>query len=148
MTLENCQKIHIACFEVRKKPVILYILVFLAKLSVLHCSEQVRAELPCGLNCNALGIFIFLEYSINEDGLMKTSVVCGDDRKLSLDEFLNSEIDDSLHEIIRTNVLTATRNFHNRLVICPSEIDGRNVEKTAAPSDLFKNNSSKVLTQM
>ena len=53
---------------------------------------------------------------------MKTSVVCGDDRKLSLEEFLNSEIDDSLHEIIRTNVLTATRNFHNRLVAFRNEV--------------------------
>ena len=63
-----------------------------------------------------------LEYVIDEKGIMSTFVVSRDGQKLLLEEFLSSEMEDSLHEIIRTNVLTATRNFHNRLVAFRNEI--------------------------
>ena len=63
-----------------------------------------------------------LEYLITEDGHMKTFVFSRDGRKLQLDEFLQTELDDSIHEIIRTNVLTATRNFHNRLIAFRNEV--------------------------
>ena len=63
-----------------------------------------------------------IEYFIDEDGSMSTFIVCRDGRTMLLNEFLSSEIDDSLHEMIRTNVLIATRNFHNRLVAFRNEV--------------------------
>ena len=39
-----------------------------------------------------------------------------------LDEFLEKEVDESLHEFIRTNVFIATRNFVHRLKIFRKEI--------------------------
>ena len=39
-----------------------------------------------------------------------------------LEAFLKEDIDDSLHEMIRTNVLTATRNFQRRVETFKKEI--------------------------
>jgi hypothetical protein len=57
-----------------------------------------------------------VEYTKDEDGSTKTTVNSKDGRsKKSLKEFLIEDVDDSLHELIRTNVLTATRNFQHRV---------------------------------
>ena len=40
----------------------------------------------------------------------------------TLEEFLEKECDESLHEFIRTNVFTATRNFVNRVTAFRTEI--------------------------
>ena len=57
-----------------------------------------------------------MEYTKDEDGSIKTTVNSKDGRsKKSLKEFLIEDVDDSLHELIRTNVLTATRNFQHRV---------------------------------
>ena len=45
----------------------------------------------------------------------KTFVTCKDGNKMTIKEFLQNEVDSSLHEIIRQNVLTATRNYNYRL---------------------------------
>ena len=58
-----------------------------------------------------------IEYSVKEDGTTETKVNSEDGRirgKL-LAKFLQEDIDDSLHEMIRTNVLTATRTFQHRV---------------------------------
>ena len=54
----------------------------------------------------------------------ETIVVNKDDRKIQkpLEAFLREDIDDSLHEMIRTNVLTATRNFQRRVETFEKEI--------------------------
>ena len=46
----------------------------------------------------------------------------GGKRKAKLKDFLSTEVDESLHEFIRTNVFTATRNFMHRLKTFRKEI--------------------------
>ena len=46
----------------------------------------------------------------------------GDIKTYSLEKFLEEECDESLHEFIRTNVFTATRNFLNRVTAFRTEI--------------------------
>ena len=62
-----------------------------------------------------------MEYQINPDGTTTTHVNC-DEGKKTLKDFLNENVNESLHEVIRTNVLTATRNFQNRVVAFRDEI--------------------------
>ena len=50
-----------------------------------------------------------LEYFVNADGTTETKVQSKDGELKSLKQFLQEDIDD--YEMIRTNVLTATRNF-------------------------------------
>ena len=52
-----------------------------------------------------------VEYITNPDGTTETRINCRGTNK-TLEEFLSEDINESLHEMIRTNVLTATRNFH------------------------------------
>ena len=64
-----------------------------------------------------------MEYIRNEDGSTKTVVNSKDGRsQKSLKDFLIEDVDDSLHELIRTNVLTATRNFQHRVEAFKKEI--------------------------
>ena len=42
----------------------------------------------------------------------------------TLKTFLLEDVDDSMHEMIRTNVLVATRNFHHRVEAFKKEILG------------------------
>ena len=64
-----------------------------------------------------------MEYIRNEDGSSQTIVKSKDGRsKKSLKEFLIEDVDDSLHELIRTNVLTATRNFQHRVNAFRNEV--------------------------
>ena len=44
------------------------------------------------------------------------------DIRKPLRKFLAEDLDESLHEMIRTNVLTATRNFHHRVEAFKKEI--------------------------
>ena len=59
------------------------------------------------------------EYEVSElDGTSQTVVKFTDDgveKVLELREYLNTKMDESLHELIRTNVLNATRNFQHRV---------------------------------
>ena len=66
-----------------------------------------------------------LEYIFNDDGSQETIVVCNKDgveinKEMSL--FLEEDVNESLHEMIRTNVLTAARNFHHRVESFRKEI--------------------------
>ena len=49
---------------------------------------------------------VLVEVEFEKEGLKK---------KEDLKDFLSKEVDESLHEFIRTNVFTATRNFMHRL---------------------------------
>ena len=52
---------------------------------------------------------------MNIDGTSETYVKTQDGQSKPLKLFLQEDIDDSLHEMIRTNVMNATRNFHQRV---------------------------------
>ena len=54
-----------------------------------------------------------VEYFTNDDGTVRTMVKGKEGRYIdkTLEQFLSEDVDESLHEMIRTNVLTATRNF-------------------------------------
>ena len=68
-----------------------------------------------------------MEYSVDGNGMMETRVRDKDGNSKVLEKFLSEDIDESLHEMIRTNVLSATRNFHHRVVKFRNEIlFGRN----------------------
>ena len=54
----------------------------------------------------------------------------------TLETFLSEDVSESLHEMIRTNVLTATRNFHHRVEAFKEEILRR------------KNNPSRIILQI
>ena len=58
-----------------------------------------------------------MDYFVEEDGTTETKVSSEDGRITNkpLNQFLQEDKDSSLHEMIRTNVLTATRNFQHRL---------------------------------
>ena len=65
-----------------------------------------------------------LEYKILSDGSTETIVKGKDERIIdkSMKEFLEQDVDESLHELIRSNVLTATRNFQHRVDAFRNEI--------------------------
>ena len=70
-----------------------------------------------------------MEYSTRNDGTLETTVMKRGNRYIrkTLKEFLAEDLDESLHEMIRTNVLTATRNFHHRVEAFKKEImNGKN----------------------
>ena len=58
-----------------------------------------------------------MSYSVKDDGTTETIVASKHERQINknLETFLKEDIDESLHEMIRTNVLTATRNFQHRV---------------------------------
>ena len=60
-----------------------------------------------------------IEYEVSDiDGSSRTIVKYsrdGQQKVLELKEYLEVEVDESLHELIRTNVLNATRNFQHRV---------------------------------
>ena len=58
-----------------------------------------------------------LEYMYSHDCTTETRVMSKDGRPIGKDmaTFLKEDVNDSLHEMIRTNVITATRNFHHRV---------------------------------
>ena len=62
-----------------------------------------------------------VEYTTNPDGTTETRINCRGTFK-TLKNFLSEDINESLHEMIRTNVLTATRNFHHRVEAFKKEI--------------------------
>merc|ERR1711888_467551 len=49
-------------------------------------------------------------------------IITQDGQSKPLKLFLQEDIDDSLHEMIRTNVMNATRNFHQRVNAFKTEI--------------------------
>ena len=64
-----------------------------------------------------------MEYMRNEDGSTETKVKSKDGRnKKPIKDFLIEDVDDSLHELIRTNVLTATRNVQHRVNAFRNEV--------------------------
>ena len=65
-----------------------------------------------------------LEYRVNQDGTTETIVISKEDINIDkpLDQFLIDDVDASLHELIRTNVITATRNFQHRVEAFRNEI--------------------------
>ena len=58
-----------------------------------------------------------VQYFTNEDGTVRTMIKGKEGRDIdkTLQQFLSEDVDESLHEMIRTNVLTATRNFNHRV---------------------------------
>ena len=65
-----------------------------------------------------------LEYFYNPDSTIEVKVTGKDGRKIgkNLATFLKEDVNESLHEMIRTNVMTATRNFHHRVESFKKEI--------------------------
>ena len=63
-----------------------------------------------------------LEYSVDLDGKSETRIKDRHGNSKLLEDFLFEDIDESLHEIIRSNVLLATRNFHHRVVEFRNEV--------------------------
>ena len=65
-----------------------------------------------------------MEYYLKPDATTETIVKSKDKRHIekALKKFLDEDIDESLHEMIRTNVLTATRNFQHRVDAFRTEI--------------------------
>ena len=65
-----------------------------------------------------------LEYLCKDDGTTETIVKCKGQRKINkeLNLFLEEDVSESLHELIRTNVITATRTFHHRVETFKKEI--------------------------
>ena len=59
---------------------------------------------------------------MDPQGKSTTFIQCADGTLKPLKTFLEEDIDESLHEMIRTNVLTATRNFHHRVIAFRNEI--------------------------
>ena len=61
---------------------------------------------------------------MNPDATTETIVKSKDKRQINktLTKFLEEDVDESLHEMIRTNVLTATRNFQHRVEAFRTEI--------------------------
>ena len=62
---------------------------------------------------------VTLEYEVLPDGSSLTIVKFNEDgheRTLELHEYIANKVDESLHEILRTNVLNATRNFNHRVL--------------------------------
>ena len=62
---------------------------------------------------------VLIEYEVSEkDGVSTTYVTFvknGIEKKVPLKQYMKEEVDDSQHELIRTNVLNATRNFQHRV---------------------------------
>ena len=58
-----------------------------------------------------------LKYFSKTDENTEISLHKKDERIIdkTLDQFLSEDVNESLHEMIRTNVLSATRNFHHRV---------------------------------
>ena len=65
-----------------------------------------------------------MEYLVNQDGTPETIVKKKEKTVINkpLEQFLLEDIDESLHEMIRTNVLTATRNFQHRVDAFKKEV--------------------------
>ena len=63
-----------------------------------------------------------VEYMIHPDATTETMVIGKDEGIIPLKQFLQENVDESLHEMIRTNVLTATRNFQHRVDTFRNEI--------------------------
>ena len=65
-----------------------------------------------------------LEHTYKHDCTTETIVTHKDGRDIGkdLETFLREDVNDSLHEMIRTNVITATRNFHHRVESFKKEI--------------------------
>ena len=61
-----------------------------------------------------------MEYRVNQDGTTENKEEIHIDK--SLDQFLIDDVDASLHELIRTNVMTATRNFQHRVEAFRNEV--------------------------
>ena len=59
-----------------------------------------------------------LDYKVTNEGTNKTTVKFiedGQEETMELREYLEEKVDESEHEMIRTNVLNATRNFQHRV---------------------------------
>ena len=56
-----------------------------------------------------------IEYEVLPDGSEKTWVKDKNDQLVELREYLEQNIDSSLHEMIRTHIFIATRNYNNRV---------------------------------
>ena len=70
-----------------------------------------------------------IQYFTNDDGTVETIIKSKGGRKIgkTLGDFLTEDVNESLHEMIRTNILTATRNFHHRVEAFKKEIlNGKN----------------------
>ena len=63
-----------------------------------------------------------LEYLVRADGTTETNIKEANGTYKNLKQFLEEDVNESLHELIRANVLTATRNFHHRVDAFRNEI--------------------------
>merc|ERR1712208_88843 len=57
-----------------------------------------------------------MQYHVTENGKLEVTLLPPEcEEPISLEEYLRTEVDDSLHELIRNNVLNSTRNFQHRV---------------------------------
>ena len=56
-----------------------------------------------------------IEYEVSSAEKDKTMVVFGENQKMEIKEYLESHVDESLHELIRRHVFIATRNYQHRV---------------------------------
>ena len=56
-----------------------------------------------------------MTYEIDSKGKQETKVIIDGEEPMSLREYLDEKIDSSQHELIRRNVLNATRNYTRRV---------------------------------
>ena len=85
-----------------------------------------------------------LQYKTNPDGTTETKVKSKGNQNIekTLHEFLSEDVNESLHEMIRTNVLTATRNFQHRVETFRKEIlYGKNNLYLVAESCAIRNDT-------
>ena len=65
---------------------------------------------------------ITIHYSFNSDGFEETKVVLEGGGTLNLKDYMEQYVDESKHEMIRTNILNASRNYNHRVKAFIKEI--------------------------
>ena len=65
---------------------------------------------------------IRIKYEFDSKGKSETIVKTKDGEELELRKYLDTQVDKSLHEIIRTNVMNASRNYNHRVKAFITEI--------------------------
>ena len=58
---------------------------------------------------------VSVEYKFNSEGDEETNVDVGNGKYIPLKTYLDEYVNDSRHEMIRTNVLNASRNYNHRV---------------------------------
>ena len=65
---------------------------------------------------------VSIRYEFDSYGSEITMVINNDGKEMKLKEYLETEVNESQHEIIRTNILNASRNYNHRVKAFMKEI--------------------------